>query len=370
MSPCATLWHEETMNLLEIRKKFVELTGRYDLVADYAGEDYSDAGADFFIRAASAFLDSRVDIDKSSMRYQKDILYEDFFLTFPKCRAIESVYASSSSNRIKLEKKDISWIRSNYGNMAIKAVGDVVFSANPSASDSITVNSDTYVFDTDITIGSDIPATIDNTVAVINSGTSTVKAYRLGTNTLRIKAADAGYSGNSIVLTVNSEGLSANGSGTLGGTIAGCDGQIISTGGPLYFVPMVIGLSGSQNTLTHNTFGQDFTYDAEGIMFGSHYVYDGILIMPPVSEIYTITIFGKFFSNSISSDDDSNFWSVAYPDILLTATMYKLETFYRNTEGARDMLAALNESLFGLEKDVIMQELADVDSMKRPNFNY
>ena len=39
------------MNLLQIRTKFVQLSGRYDLVVDAAGGDYSDNGADFFINA-------------------------------------------------------------------------------------------------------------------------------------------------------------------------------------------------------------------------------------------------------------------------------------------------------------------------------
>lgn len=48
------------MNLLDIRRLFVEHSGRYDLIEDV--EDYADNGADFFIRAGQRVLDNKVNI--------------------------------------------------------------------------------------------------------------------------------------------------------------------------------------------------------------------------------------------------------------------------------------------------------------------
>jgi hypothetical protein len=51
------------MNLLEIRKKFVEHSGRYDLVVDTI--DYVDDGANFFINSGLRFLEDRTNISKN-----------------------------------------------------------------------------------------------------------------------------------------------------------------------------------------------------------------------------------------------------------------------------------------------------------------
>ena len=356
------------MNLEEIRIQLVKLTGRYDLVSDFAGGDYTDVGANFFIQLGSRYLDSRLLLDSNFLRYQKDIVSPDAFLPIPSCRAIKKVRATGVDGRIILSKKSITDLEGYYGSMAMYAAGEAVFSDNPAPGDIITVDSDTYTFGTDIDIETLVQDTIDNAVATINAGTSTVICSRRGTHILRVRSIDYGYAGNSIAFTATSGKITVDGSGTLGGTTPGCEGELVDTGAPLYYVPTVVGLTNAQKSLTHKTFGKDFTYDAEGLILGDYESYRGILIMPPVDGAYTVTIFGSFYSKDLSDDKDENFWSVMHPGLLILASMRSIEAFYRNTEGLRDMEASMEPEIIGIEKDVVAEEIADADSMKRPDF--
>ena len=49
------------MNLLQIRTKFRDISGRFDLV----NSDYSDNGADFYINEGRKFLDRLGEVQKS-----------------------------------------------------------------------------------------------------------------------------------------------------------------------------------------------------------------------------------------------------------------------------------------------------------------
>jgi len=82
----------------------------------------------------------------------------------------------------------------------------------------------------------------------------------------------------------------------------------------------------------------------------------GIIFSPPADQIYTVKVKGLFFATALVDDDDENYWTQLYEDILLFATLYKLEVSYRNTEGSKDWLNAINDALFGIDADIANQE--------------
>jgi len=88
------------MNLIEIRSKFRELSGRYDLV----NNDLSDNGADFFINQASRWLDRTVETTKSWASYMVIIPVSSWYVQFPYARAIKEVWISTTEGRWQLEK--------------------------------------------------------------------------------------------------------------------------------------------------------------------------------------------------------------------------------------------------------------------------
>ncbi len=98
------------MNLLQLRTKLRELSGRYDLV----NADGSDNGADFFINEGSKFLD-RLDETQKSWGSAFKVMESGFWsVQFPYCRAIKDVWAASSSARWQLEKKRLQDLIEGY----------------------------------------------------------------------------------------------------------------------------------------------------------------------------------------------------------------------------------------------------------------
>ncbi len=81
----------------------------------------------------------------------------------------------------------------------------------------------------------------------------------------------------------------------------------------------------------------------------------GIIFSPPADASYTAYIEGLFFATALSGDSDENYWTQLYEDILVFATLYKLELSYRNTEGSKDWLNAINSALFGIDADLVDQ---------------
>ena len=103
------------MQLSTIRQKFCELSGRHDLVTDYAGADYSDNGADWYLDNGQKYLDKKFTHIKRNAWYKKDIAVGDSTLEFRYCDVIKEVWVEGSGiDRHQLEKKDLNWMRSNY----------------------------------------------------------------------------------------------------------------------------------------------------------------------------------------------------------------------------------------------------------------
>lgn len=104
------------MNLLALRTKLVQLTGRYDLVVDTT--DWADNGADFFINSGQNYLDRLETVKKSWARSFPGIVSGDWYAIFQNCRAIKEVWCSDSDyERWKLEKIDFDVLRVAYNEL-------------------------------------------------------------------------------------------------------------------------------------------------------------------------------------------------------------------------------------------------------------
>lgn len=79
------------MNLLQIRKKLVELSGLYDLVEDYEGGDYSDNGADFFLQNGQKWMERKLDTPKSPAEFRTNLSAGDYTILVSDSRAIKRV---------------------------------------------------------------------------------------------------------------------------------------------------------------------------------------------------------------------------------------------------------------------------------------
>jgi len=100
------------MNLLEIRTKFIELSGRVDLVVNTT--DYVDSGANFFINAGSRYLDRLENVAKSPGKIYKRIEDGGWYATFNECRAVKKVYVTGDEGRREIDKKELGWLMLEY----------------------------------------------------------------------------------------------------------------------------------------------------------------------------------------------------------------------------------------------------------------
>jgi len=98
------------MNLLQLRTKFREISGRFDLV----DEDFSDSGADFYINEGRKYLDRLDETQKSWGSTFVKVAVGGWHATFPYCRAIKEVWISSSTARWRAEKMDVQKMMERY----------------------------------------------------------------------------------------------------------------------------------------------------------------------------------------------------------------------------------------------------------------
>ena len=108
------------MNLLQIRRKFVEISGRYDLIVDTT--DWADNGADFFINAGQRFLDRLEDLPKMLGRVFRMASNGDYGITFQECRSIKEVWVADTTDRWELEKVSMRKFRRDCFNEPISSI--------------------------------------------------------------------------------------------------------------------------------------------------------------------------------------------------------------------------------------------------------
>ena len=95
----------------------------------------------------------------------------------------------------------------------------------------------------------------------------------------------------------------------------------------------------------------------------SDFEYTGIIFLPPPSGDAQLEVFGLFRNTLLENDSDENYWTMENPDILLIATLYRLEVDYRNTEGANDWMRALQFEVENLDKDWVESDIAEVSQI-------
>jgi hypothetical protein len=76
-----------------------------------------------------------------------------------------------------------------------------------------------------------------------------------------------------------------------------------------------------------------------------------VVIMPPTNADITAKVYGRFHQLKLSDNDDTNFWTTEYPDVLVLAALMSLESFYRNTQGVSDYRNAILSILVGIDRD-------------------
>jgi len=126
-------------------------------------------------------------------------------------------------------------------------------------------------------------------------------------------------------------------------------------GTPLYYTPSFL-----RST-------EDTDIDSLGAFFNSVLddsdAYSGIVLLPPPDEAITIEVKGRFYSDVLSVDGDTNFWSNNYPQIFVMAVLREIEIFNRNTEGTKDWEFAIERALTDIEHNMIAEDIHEINQI-------
>jgi len=96
------------------RKKLVDISGRYDLVADAAGGDYTDLGlANWYLNSAQQRLDNLLQYNKSTAWLYKELPANTSMITFQQCRFVKEVYEQTDDS--DQERTRVTWWTLNVG---------------------------------------------------------------------------------------------------------------------------------------------------------------------------------------------------------------------------------------------------------------
>lgn len=88
-----------------------------------------------------------------------------------------------------------------------------------------------------------------------------------------------------------------------------------------------------------------------------------ISLTPVPTQSLNLVVKGHFTTPPLTQDSDTNIWSDDYPDLLLKASLYELEVFYRNSEGAKDWLEAVQIDMRSIEQQQILSYIRGKDTM-------
>ena len=132
-----------------------------------------------------------------------------------------------------------------------------------------------------------------------------------------------------------------------------------SEGMPKYYAPVNARQVPDMSELSESD--QDYI---RGLVTTFESSYRGVAISPANETKMAVEVHGNFYSALLKNDDDENYWTSAYPDILIKGAMRELERSYRNRQGAEDLSAAISEQLSKLDMDIAMDQASKTDQMR------
>jgi len=89
------------MNLFDIRKQVVGISGRYDLVVDSI--DYVDNGMNFYIQEGQRYLERKLGVTPTTAKLYQVVTAGNFLVKFRNCRSIRNVWIIDADSRTKVK---------------------------------------------------------------------------------------------------------------------------------------------------------------------------------------------------------------------------------------------------------------------------
>jgi len=86
----------------------------------------------------------------------------------------------------------------------------------------------------------------------------------------------------------------------------------------------------------------------------------GVVFNCYAEEEYSIMLKGRFNILSLSDEFSSNWWSVNYPELVVTTAMYVLDINRRNSSGGAELSGVIMDTIREINNDAIEEEVEDV----------
>lgn len=93
-----------------------------------------------------------------------------------------------------------------------------------------------------------------------------------------------------------------------------------------------------------------------------------LYIQPYPTSNYDIEVIGQVEAPELVNDGDTNYWTTNHWELVVFGALWKLESFYRNTEGANHWRIAFEDSVKDIVSASISREMAG-DIEYREHFN-
>ena len=132
------------------------------------------------------------------------------------------------------------------------------------------------------------------------------------------------------------------------------------TGKPVAWTSNVIGLSPDLKDEESGDFAGDGVLDYDDVKFGNDYAYDGILLYPKCDQAYTLIIIAKFFNPTLVDDSDVSYWTVNFPELLVSAAGYAHERTMKNAAGMRTKLEEMEPIIQEIDNALVEREFTEI----------
>lgn len=127
-------------------------------------------------------------------------------------------------------------------------------------------------------------------------------------------------------------------------------------GTPLYWAPANLR---TESITDQDALGSFFRY-----VVAVDETYNGVIFLPPPDEAMVLEVFGQFYTEEFAGEDKTTWWSTHHPNLLVWAAAYMIEVSYRNREGAKDWLEAIQFEAQQIDFDTIETEISGVDQIE------
>jgi len=134
----------------------------------------------------------------------------------------------------------------------------------------------------------------------------------------------------------------------------------IDSGTPTYYTPALL----RTHPLTDTIYLEKFVDTTVSEASKYDYEYNGVMWMPPTDEEVIVEIQGLWYCKNMTSNTDTNYWSVNHPEALVAAACLMLAMFQRNSEAIKDWTSAISLLTSPLEMDMVEEESHNVIAIK------